>query len=217
MQLLTIPFKKSADLAIYLSASALVTAMTLYGDGDYAGARDACLKGLERLQANPWFSITLSASHINLGEYEAAQAVLEPLLVAASTESPTIRAAIMNNLAVALWLRATNTSLEVESTERAEVLSNCAYTMYPCVLAYRSTRALMLTATHRPHEALALLEYSNYERGSVSERGDRQVARALALRQLNRIEEADIALAAGIKLNKAQLPWLTTLGLISPG
>jgi hypothetical protein len=98
---------------------------------------------------------------------------------------------------------------------RADELSNRAYVPYPCVFAYRSTRALLLTATNRADEALALLDYSNYQRASASERGDRQITRAFALRHLNCNEEADHALAAGLKLQKTRLPWLTTLGLIT--
>jgi hypothetical protein len=42
------------------------------------------------------------------------------------------------------------------------------------------------------------------------------MTRAFALRQLKRSEQADHALAAGLKLIKTRLPWLTTLGLITP-
>jgi Peptidase family M50 len=216
MQLLRIPFKKRADLVIYLSASSLVTALMLYTDGDYVAARDVSAQGLVRLPANPWLSITLSACHINLGCYEAARRVIEPLLETSTTASPAIQAAIANNLGIATWLRDRNTARNAESMLRAEELSNRAHTTYPCVLAYRSTRALLLTATNRPEEALTLLEYTNYERGSASDRGDREIARAFAFRQLDRIAEADHSLAVGLKLNKSCLPWLTTLGLVSP-
>ena len=201
LQLLQIPFKKRADLVTYLSASSLVTALMLFADEDYAAARDAANQGLARLPANPWLSITLSACHINLGDYEAARNVIEPLLDASTTESPALQAAVANNLGIAIWLRDWNTAQNAESTLRAEDLSNRAYTQYPCVLAYRSTRALLLTATDRAEEALALLDYSNYERGSKYDRGDHQFARAFASRQLNRTEDADRALAAGLNLH----------------
>jgi hypothetical protein len=71
-----------------------------------------------------------------------------------------------------------------------------------------------LSANHRPEEALDLLEYSNYPHGTPSERGAREFARAFALRQLNRQEEANIALKAGLLLKKTQLPILRTIGLL---
>jgi hypothetical protein len=70
-------------------------------------------------------------------------------------QAPGIRATLDNNLALAVWLRDINNEI---STSRAASYSGCAYEMYPCVLSYRSTRALLLVATHRPTEALALLE-----------------------------------------------------------
>jgi hypothetical protein len=150
MQLLQIPFLKSADLVIYLAASALVTAKALFDDADYAGASAVATKGLERLSGNPLLSIMLSACQIHLREYAAAKVVLESLLGCSASEHPTLRAVIYNNLAVAVWLRDINTPLCGHSTARADTLSDRAYQMYPCVLAYRSTRALMLTATNRP-------------------------------------------------------------------
>jgi Peptidase family M50 len=139
LQLLQIPFQKSADLAIYLSASSIVTAVVLFNDADYAGARAVASKGLERLPGNPWLSTTLSACQISLGEYEAAQA---------------------------------------------------------------------------PEEALALLQYSNYERGTSANRSHRETARAFALRKLNRIAEADQAVALALRLNKIQPRWLSMIGVL---
>jgi hypothetical protein len=86
--------------------------------------------------------------------------------------------------------------------------------MYPCVLPYRSTRALLLTATDRAEEALTLLGYCNYDRGSKADRGDQEAARAFALRHLNRRQEADQALAAALRLNTTRRYWLTRLGLL---
>jgi hypothetical protein len=139
--------------------------------------------------------------------YEAAQAVLEPLLDVSTTESPALRAAVANNLAVAVWLHAVNTPSSEQATARADALSDRSYSMYPCVLAYRSTRALILTASNRPEEALTLLQYSNYERGTAADRSHRETARAFALRRLNRNEEADRALASALRLNKIQPSW----------
>jgi len=42
----------------------------------------------------------------------------------------------------------------------------------------------------------------------------RDIARAFAVRQLGREEEAEQALAAGLEFSKTRLPWLSTMGLI---
>lgn len=214
MQLLQIPLKTNADLAVYLYATPLLSALELFKESDYIAARETCLNGLKRLPDNPWLNVMLSACQINMGEYNSARAVLEPLLISSTTQAPEIRAAVHNNLALAVWLCDINSALCEQSTPRAESLSRHAYEMYPCVLPYRSTRAMLLVATFRPTEALALLEYSNYERGSSSDRGDQQIARAYALRQLSRNEEADQALNMAMELNNRRRPWLTTLGLM---
>ena len=91
-----------------------------------------------------------------------------------------------------------------------------SYKAFPCTLTFRTSRALLLAATGRPEDALALLEYVNYATGSQDDRANHQIARAFALRRLNRTEEAEQALTAGLKLTKKRLPWLTTIGLIPP-
>jgi len=64
----------------------------------------------------------------------------------------------------------------------------------------------LLTATNRPENALALLEYKNYDRGSPTDRSHREVARAFAFHQLGRNVDAEQSLAAGLKLSKELLP-----------
>lgn len=214
-QLLQIPFRKGTELAIYLSTTALIGAMQLFNDQDYEGARRACLQGLERLPQDPMLSIILSACHINLGDYESGRAVLEPLSDPSMALSPEFRAPIENNLALALWLRDCNTDQRDKTLPRADALQDHAYKTYPCVLAYRTSRALLLVATNRSDDALALLEYLNYAKGSQDDRANQHIARAFALGRLNRNEEAEQALAAGLKLTKKRLPWLTTIGLCS--
>jgi D-serine deaminase-like pyridoxal phosphate-dependent protein len=86
--------------------------------------------------------------------------------------------------------------------------------MYPCVLPYRSTRALLLAATDRAEEALSLLGYCNYDRAGKAERGDQEAARAFALRHLDRRQEADQVLAAALRLNTTRRYWLMRLGLL---
>jgi tetratricopeptide (TPR) repeat protein len=214
MQLARLPFKTSAELAQNLALGPAMNAFVTYKDGDYLGAKKICVSELERLPENPPLLILLSASHISLGDYEAARQTVEPLLDPTAKISPQLYAAAQNNLAVALWLRDFNTVRSEESLPRADALAAQAYRHYPCVRAHRSTRALLLASTHRSEDALALLEYINYERGSPEDRGAREIARAFALRQLNRHEEAQLALNLALKLDGKRLPWLTTIGLL---
>jgi hypothetical protein len=141
--------------------------------------------------------------------------VLEPLIESSPTLFPDLRAAVDNNLGIALWLRDFNTDQCRESAARAVSRVDYAYKTFPCILSYRTSRALLRAATNRPEDALALLEYVNYATGSQDDRANHQLARAFALRRLNRTEEAEQALAAGLKPTQKHLPSLTTIGLIS--
>jgi hypothetical protein len=214
LQLLLVPFKSRADLETYLLAGPILSALELFKDSDYEGARGACIAGLERLPGNPVLIIALSATCINLQDFDAAVSVLQPLYDSSVSLAPESRAAILNNLALAMWLRHSNPAEGKErALQRADSLSEQAYLMYPCVLAYRSTRALLLVANNRSTEALTLLEYSNFVHGTSSERGDQQIARAFAFRQLNRIRDAEDAVTAALKLHKRRPPLLDVLGL----
>lgn len=162
---------------------------------------------------NPWLLTLLSACYVNLGD-ESARVSIDPLLDSPVALQPLLRAAVQNNVALAVWLRDFNTIELSQSLQRASILTADNYMRFPCVLAYRSTRALLLTALKRPEEALELLTYINYDRGSWSDRSHREISRAFALRQLARHDEAERALACAFKLNNERLPYLRTLGLI---
>jgi len=82
------------------------------------------------------------------------------------------------------------------------------------ILAYRSTRALILTATNRAHDALTLLEYPNYERGSNVDRADCEGARAFAFQKLGKSDESRRAIAKALQLSKTVIPYLNTIGLV---
>jgi len=202
------------SLTAYLSAYPIVTALKLFAEGNHTVARDTAMQGLARLPVNESLIIMVSACDIYLGEYLAAQTALAQLSESSFAKWPENRAVIANNLALAIWLHGVNIPNHEESMTRADALSNLAYSLYPCTLAYRSTRSLLLTATNRADDALALLQYSNYSRGSGAERGDRQFARAFALHRLDRQEESNTALDEGLMLNKAPSRFLTRIGLL---
>ncbi len=185
-----------------------------FKDRDYAGVKHACIEGLHRSPESPWLLTLLSACYINLGDYESARASIDPLLDSLAPLQPLLRAAVQNNVALAVWLRDFNAVELGHSLQRASALTADNYMRFPCVLAHRSTRALLLTASNRPDEALQLLTYVNYDRGSRSDRSHREISRAFALRRLARHDEAEQALSCAFKLNSERLPYLRTLGLI---
>lgn len=215
MQLLQIPFKNSADLAAYLSSHAIVTAWMLLDDADYVGAQDACVAALQRRPGDQFIATMLSVCQINLGDYAAARRTLEPLRETTANLSPALRAVVANNIALALWLCDTNSAVAPQAAAHAHTLSNEAYALYPCVLPYRSTQALLLAATGRADEALKLLRYPNYDLGGKADRADREAARAFALRLLDRRHEAEQALAAALRLDTTRRHWLVKLGLLT--
>jgi tetratricopeptide (TPR) repeat protein len=214
LQLIQTPFKKPQSLAEALDLGPVGALFVRFRDGDYVGAKHACIERLHRSPENPWLLILLSACHINLGDYESARASIDPLLDSSAQLQPLLRAAAQNNFALAVWLRDFNAIELGQSLQRASALTADTYMKFPCVLAHRSTRALLLTASKRPKDALELLAYTNYDRGSRSDRSHREISRAFALRQLARHDEAEQALARAFKLKSEQLPYLRTLGLI---
>jgi uncharacterized protein HemY len=201
-------------LAEALDLGAVGAIFVRFTDRDYEGAKHACIEDLHRFPENPWLLTLLSACYINLGDYESARVLIDPLLDSPAPLQPLLRVAVQNNVALAVWLRDFNATELGQSLQRASALTADNYMRFPCVLAYRSTRALLLTASKRPEEALKLLTYVNYDRGSRSDRSHREISRAFALRQLARHDEAEQALACAFKLNSERLPYLRTLGLI---
>jgi predicted Zn-dependent protease len=184
----------------------------LWQAGEFAAAEKICREGLAISPGNPWLTVLLTASQLDRGNFQSAVVALEPLN--RSTQAPELRAAIANNLAFALLLyqRAFGSA---ESKARADELSNTAYSMYPCVLSYRSTRALLLTATGRPHEALALLDYANFDLSEPTDRADREGACAFAFLHLKRESEAQRAVAKCLELFEGRKVILDSLGLMS--
>lgn len=74
----------------------------------------------------------------------------------------------------------------------------------------------MMAAANHPEEALQLLEYCNYPRGSDADRANREVARAYALHQLGGNAESEIAIAAALKISDLVASYLTTIGRRAP-
>lgn len=214
LQLMQTPFKSPQLLSEALQMGAVAAVFVRINDGDYAGAKDACIERVRRFPENAWLLTLLSACHINMGNYESARSSIDPILDSPVSLHPLLRAAVQNNIALAIWLRDFNATESDQSLQRASALTADNYMRFPCVLAYRSTRGLLLTALKRPAEALELLTYMNYDKGSRSDRSHREISRAYALRALDRHDEAERALACAFKLKSERLPYLRTLKLI---
>jgi hypothetical protein len=71
-----------------LAGPPLAIAAMHFQDADFVSARDVSRSALEYQPANPWLTIMLTASQINLGEYEAARATLERIGDLPLTEAP---------------------------------------------------------------------------------------------------------------------------------
>jgi hypothetical protein len=69
----------------------------------------------------------------------------------------------------------------------------------------------MLTATGPPHEALAPLDYVNYDASDPYDRGDREVAKAFACRRLESETDAEQAIANCLEPNKHRIGILDAL------
>ena len=213
MQLLQIPFQKTAALVEALRLGSLGPILATYNDGEYQTTKDLCTEELQSSSGDPWPVILLSACHTHLGDYDSAYKTVEPLLESTSL-APTLHTAVQNNAAIALWLRDINQA-RPESLSRAVALSEMAYAKYPCVLAYRSTRALLLTAADRAQDALDLLEYMNYDRGTPENRSHKSIAQAFALHRLGRTAESDQVLSMVPKrIKRPQMQFLRKLGLV---
>jgi hypothetical protein len=73
----------------------------------------------------------------------------------------------------------------------------------------------VLLSRGRPHEALALLDYVHYDRGTDAESGGRAAVRFCAYRQLQREDDAHRMLAIARKVHPDSLDWVMRMGLVS--
>jgi hypothetical protein len=124
-----------------------------------------------------------------------------------------VRAAIENNTAFALLMSRPSAGYDSDVLLEADRLSANVFALYPCLLPYRSTRSLVLTATGRPHEALEVLAYSHYETAQRIERGHRAIAQAFAFHRLGRAEESRHAATEAVHLNPDNAGILEVLGV----
>ena len=213
LALLQIPRRTAEQLEPHLFTGPLLRAFGQFEDGDFANASAVCTAGLQRVPDNVHLRVLLSGCHSYTHDYAGALKILEPLLQAPLDCTPGVRAAIENNVAFALLMSNPHATHDSDALRRADQLSARVFALFPCVFAYRSTRALVLTARGRPEEALALLAYPLYDVADRTQRGHRETARALALRALDRLDESRSAAEASARLTPATIGFLSVLGL----
>jgi hypothetical protein len=211
--LFRIPAKPRSELSLHLYVAPFVRAWFRFDAGDFAGAKPWLERAIDRVPENIVIRVMRSACHLSLGDYAVGRAELSPMLENVSSGPANVRAAVYNNTAFAIFMsNPVSSSVDAQILE-AERLSAEAFAMYPCILEYRTMRALLLTATCRPDEALGLLEYIHYEVANGRQRAHREAARAFALKHLGRADEAQDAAKQAVRLNQPMNAMLESLGL----
>jgi hypothetical protein len=213
LALLQIPRTTPEQLESYLFTASLLRAYARFERRDYVGARDVCLKGLEHAPDNLQLRVLLTACYSYLHQYASSLALLMPLLKQYANAAGSVRAAIENNMAFALLMSRPSAGYDSDLLIEADRLSANVFALYPCLLAYRSTRSLVLTATGRPDQALELLAYSHYTSAERSARGHRAMAQAFALHRLGRAEDSRQAALEAAHLDADSAGFLEILGV----
>jgi Zn-dependent protease len=216
LALLQIPRNTPEQLESYLFTAPLLRAFSRFERQEYGGACDICVKGLERVPDNVQLRVLLTACRSSMRDYAGSLALLMPLLQQYARAEANVRAAIENNTAFALLMSSPNAGYDSDMLIEADRLSATAFALYPCVLAYRSTRSLAMTATCRPDQALELLAYAHYETAERIARGHCEVARAFALHRLKRTGESQRAAAEAVRLSPDNAGILEVLGVPLP-
>jgi tetratricopeptide (TPR) repeat protein len=217
LALIQIPRTPTSKLNAYLFSAPLMRSLSRFEIGDFEGARQCLTRALERVPGNSWLTVMQSACWSYVGKYTEARKSITPIVERAATEDSYIRAAATNNLAFALLMENPDAVVESESLRRADQLSADAFAMYPCVLAYRSTRALVLSALGRCDEALRLLDYVHYSTASARERSNHEAARAFALLKSGRHNEARDAASRAERMDRTTaVTFLPRLGFSAP-
>src|SRR5262249_22445647 len=149
-----------AQLAPYFIGATAARVLTFLEGQDRRAAEAECQRGLTLVPGDPSLLMMLSGTQSRLGRYREALTVLEP---APQAKEPVLKAAIENNQAFALLMLNLGAERDDAAVARADALSKAAYEAFPCLLFLRSTRALVLAATDRADEALALLDYCHFQ------------------------------------------------------
>lgn len=215
LALLQIPRVPDSQLEIYRISALLVRAVDRFEVEDFSGGLVWVEQAVRRAPGNSQVILTLGGCKIALGQYSEGLAVLAPLRDQ-SDLAIGMRMPLCNNVAYALAMRNAGPHPDAAELARADQLTAEIMSNFPCILTFRTTRALVLAVTRRPEEALALLEYMNYPAGTPSEISSREVTRALALSQLGRTAEAEKSAALALRVSPVVRSELQQLGIVPP-
>jgi hypothetical protein len=158
-------------------------------------------------------TVSLAACYSSVGEHARNIALLTPLLEASAAQPAVIRALLYNNVAFAHLMIHARSHGEEGDVAEADRLSQASFSLFPCILEIRGTRAFVLTATGRAVDALQLLEYLHYGWATRRQRSACEAARAFALTALGRHSEAHEAAMRAAELHPESRDWLKSLGL----
>jgi tetratricopeptide (TPR) repeat protein len=215
LSLLKIPRVPDSQLAVYRISALLVRGLSRYELGDLEGAQVWLEKAMQRVPDNPHVILALGASKISLGQYAEGRALLAPWLDRADL-TIGMRASLISNIAYAMLITNAGVGGDAGELARADQLTAEIMVPFPCLLGFRTIRALLLAATQRPEEALSLLDYVNYSAGTVLQSAWRELARALSLHKLGRAEEAQKAAALALRLKPDIRDEMQLLGIEPP-
>lgn len=215
LALLQIPRMSDLQLQVYRVSALLLRALSRYELEDLEGAQVWLEKAIQRVPDNQHVILALGAAKISLGQYAQGRALLAPWTDRADLVIG-MRASLMSNIAYAMLM--TNAGVDGDTGElaRAEQLTAESMVSFPCLLDFRTIRALLLAANRRPEEALSLLEYVNYAAGTRLQSSWRELARAFALHKLGRAEEAQKAAALALRLKPQIRDEMQLLGIEPP-
>jgi tetratricopeptide (TPR) repeat protein len=215
LSLLKIPRVPDSQLAAFRISALLVRGLARYELEDFVGAQGWLEKAMQRVPDNPNVILALGAARISLGQYAEGCTLLAPW-ADRTDQAAGMRASLIGNIARALLM--TNAGGDGDATElaRAGQLSAEIMVSFPCMLGFRTIRALVLAATQRPEEALSLLDYINYSAGTRLESSWRELARAFSLQKLGRAEEAQKAAALALRLKPDIRDEMRRLGIEPP-
>jgi Flp pilus assembly protein TadD len=216
LALIQIPRTPDSKLYAYLFSAPLMRSLSRFEAGDFDGAKRCVTLALERVPDNPWLAVMQSACWNYLGKFTAARTALTSLPESASDEDAQVRAAVCNGIGFALLMENPHAGPEDASLRQADQLSDKTFAMYPCVLAYRSTRSLVLSATGRCEEALRLLDYVHYPTASARTRSHQEASRAFALQKSGRTSEARETAALAARIDPTTATFLLSMGLLEP-
>jgi predicted DCC family thiol-disulfide oxidoreductase YuxK len=215
LALIEIPGTPEQKLRVYLYSAPLLHGLSRFERGDFRGAERCLERAFTRDTKDASLAIVKSACRIHVGDFAGARTVLEPVFRRLSAEGPQVRAVVLNNMACALVMEEAQAGAESESLKQADLFSAESFGMYPCVLAYRSTRAFVLSTIGRGDEGLALLGYVHYRTAAAQERSNQEAARAFALQKAGRANEAHQSAHEAARLDHTAVPDLIRLKLLS--